>query len=195
MMRLGLGGPGNNPPQRQGEDLNGIPSGKAQVDAFFLHNRPLTGCFWERLDYTFGMLARLHYIWLVFLSLLVAGEQDLCAQLEETFLETDGVAKKHSRLFRPVDVSGAGIEFVHRWNPPAKHRDQLTNAFSGAGVAAARRGAAGDATDQERKKGGGNSRGPRDARAKPTNRRGAARPPAEAHPKAKRDGRGVVVLA
>ena len=82
------------------------------------------------------MLARLHYIWLVVLSLLVAGEQGLCAQLEETFLETDGVAKKHSRLFRPLNVLGAGIDFVHRWNPPAKHRDQLTNAFSGAGVAA-----------------------------------------------------------
>ena len=47
-----------------------------------------------------------------------------------------GTGQKHSKLFRPVDVSGAGIDFVHRWNPPAKHRDQLTNAFSGAGVAA-----------------------------------------------------------
>ena len=47
-----------------------------------------------------------------------------------------GAGQKRSKLFRPVDVSGAGIDFVHRWNPPAKHRDQLTNAFSGAGVAA-----------------------------------------------------------
>ena len=46
-----------------------------------------------------------------------------------------GIAQKHSKLFRAVDVSGAGIDFVHRWNPPAKHRDQLTNAFSGGGVA------------------------------------------------------------
>ena len=81
------------------------------------------------------MLARLHYIWLVVLSLLVACEQNIFAQLQERVLEMGGIAQKHSKLFRAVDVSGAGIDFVHRWNPPAKHRDQLTNAFSGGGGA------------------------------------------------------------
>ena len=47
-----------------------------------------------------------------------------------------GTGQKNSKLFRSLDVSRAGIDFVHRWNPPVKHRDQLTNAFSGAGVAA-----------------------------------------------------------
>ena len=60
----------------------------------------------------------------------------MCAQLEERILELDGVGKKYSRLFRSLNVSELGVDFVHRWNPPAKHRDQLTNAFSGAGVAA-----------------------------------------------------------
>lgn len=34
---------------------------------------------------------------------------------------------------RPADASG--LDFRHRWDPPARHRDQLTNAFSGCGVA------------------------------------------------------------
>ena len=38
-------------------------------------------------------------------------------------------------LFQSVDAVKAGIDFEHQWNPPAKHRDQLTNAFSGGGVA------------------------------------------------------------
>ena len=62
--------------------------------------------------------------------------QGLFAQIQEKGLEVGYIGEKQSKLFRPVDVSGAGIDFVHRWNPPAKHRDQLTNAFSGAGVAA-----------------------------------------------------------
>ena len=81
------------------------------------------------------MLTRLRFIGLVVLSLLVAGEQNLFAQLQERALEMGNASQKHTKLFRPVDVSGAGIDFVHRWNPPVKHRDQLTNAFSGAGVA------------------------------------------------------------
>ena len=80
------------------------------------------------------MLARLRSIGLVVLTLLVAGEQNLFAQLQERALEMGGAGQKRSKLFRPVDVSGAGIDFIHRWNPPAKHRDQLTNAFSGAGA-------------------------------------------------------------
>jgi len=82
------------------------------------------------------MLARLRSIGFVVLILLVAGEQNLFAQLQERAFETGDAGQRHSKLFRPVDVSGAGIDFVHRWNPPLKHRDQLTNAFSGAGVAA-----------------------------------------------------------
>ncbi len=37
--------------------------------------------------------------------------------------------------FQAVDAAQAGVDFVHRWDPPAKHRDQLTNASSGGGVA------------------------------------------------------------
>ena len=38
-------------------------------------------------------------------------------------------------LFQKVDSEISGIGFKPTWNPPAQHRDQLTNAFSGCGVA------------------------------------------------------------
>ncbi len=82
------------------------------------------------------MFARLRFIGLVVLVLPVAGEQNLLAQLQDSALGIGNAPEKHSKLFRPVDVTGAGVDFIHRWNPPLKHRDQLTNAFSGAGVAA-----------------------------------------------------------
>ena len=81
------------------------------------------------------MLARLQSIGFVVLSFFVACEQSLFAQLQEKALEVRGPGQNRSKLFRPLDVSRAGIDFVHRWNPPLKHRDQLTNAFSGGGVA------------------------------------------------------------
>ena len=81
------------------------------------------------------MLARLRSIGFVVLSFFVACEQSLFAQIQEKALEVRGSGQKRSKLFRPLDVSRAGIDFVHRWNPPLKHRDQLTNAFSGGGVA------------------------------------------------------------
>jgi len=81
------------------------------------------------------MLARLRSIGFVVLSFFVACEQSLFAQLQEKALEVRGPGQNRSKLFRPLDVSRAGIDFVHRWNPPLKHRDQLTNAFSGGGVA------------------------------------------------------------
>lgn len=81
------------------------------------------------------MLARLRSIGFVVLSFFVACEQSLFAQLQEKALEVRGPGQNWSKLFRPLDVSRAGIDFVHRWNPPPKHRDQLTNAFSGGGVA------------------------------------------------------------
>ncbi|MCB1099061.1 MAG: VCBS repeat-containing protein [Verrucomicrobiae bacterium] len=40
-----------------------------------------------------------------------------------------------SQLFQLQSPASSGLTFVPRWNPPAKHRDQLTNAFSGCGVA------------------------------------------------------------
>ena len=82
------------------------------------------------------MFSGLRFIGLVILIQPVAGEENLSVQLEGSALKTSNADQKRSKLFRPVDVSGAGIDFIHRWNPPLKHRDQLTNAFSGAGVAA-----------------------------------------------------------
>ena len=66
----------------------------------------------KRINYTPEMLARLRSIGLVVLTLLVAGEQNLFAQLQERALEIGGAGQKRSKLFRPVDVSGAGIDFV-----------------------------------------------------------------------------------
>ena len=81
------------------------------------------------------MLACMRSIGFVLLSFFITCGQSQYAQIQDKALEARGSGQKRSMLFRPVDVSGAGIDFVHRWNPPAKHRDQLTNAFSGGGVA------------------------------------------------------------
>jgi hypothetical protein len=57
-------------------------------------------------------------------------------QLEEALLESRAAAQgKSEPLFKLHRAARTGIDFVHHWNPPAKHRDQLTNAFSGCGVA------------------------------------------------------------
>ncbi len=45
------------------------------------------------------------------------------------------ISPEGSPLFQAMDAARSGVDFRHRWNPPAKHRDQLTNAFSGGGVA------------------------------------------------------------
>ena len=81
------------------------------------------------------MLARMRSIGFVVLIFFITCEQSQYAQIQEKALEARGSGQKGSRLFRQVDISGSGIDFVHRWNPPEKHRDQLTNAFSGGGVA------------------------------------------------------------
>ncbi|MGY8687223.1 MAG: FG-GAP repeat domain-containing protein, partial [Verrucomicrobiales bacterium] len=56
-------------------------------------------------------------------------------QIQDTPLQSRQSAEAGTALFQSIDTAEAGVDFVHRWNPPAKHRDQLTNAFSGGGVA------------------------------------------------------------
>ena len=59
----------------------------------------------------------------------------LFAQLEERPLKPITSGDRKATEFQLLSPSETGIDFVHQWNPPPQHRDQLTNAFSGSGVA------------------------------------------------------------
>ena len=69
------------------------------------------------------------------LVLLASSAMSVFAQLHERPLQPVASGVEVDELFQEIPISETGIDFVHRWNPPAKHRDQLTNAFSGSGVA------------------------------------------------------------
>lgn len=58
----------------------------------------------------------------------------VAAPIESTPLPTPS-HQVEAKRFLAIDPAEAGIDFQHQWSPPAKHRDQLTNAFCGGGVA------------------------------------------------------------
>ncbi len=72
---------------------------------------------------------------IIFLVSVLVRLQPCDAQIQAQPLQARAVPAHQGSLFQSVDAAKAGIDFRHRWNPPAKHRDQLTNAFSGGGLA------------------------------------------------------------
>ena len=74
---------------------------------------------------------------LVFIMALlsVSGASVRAAEIESAPFKPRTPREEGSPLFRAMDAARAGVDFVHRWDPPARHRDQLSNAFSGGGLA------------------------------------------------------------
>ena len=69
------------------------------------------------------------------LALWTSAGTNLTAQLEARSLRPAPPRGSGELRFQSIPPKQSGIDFVHCWSPPPQHRDQLTNAFSGAGVA------------------------------------------------------------
>ena len=68
-------------------------------------------------------------------AILIAVASVADAQIQGEPFGSKVDSRTTARQFQQRSPQSSGFEFVPRWNPPPKHRDQLTNAFSGCGVA------------------------------------------------------------